>query len=228
MNDLVIEVDKARLAQIQWAFRSWPQAVTRILKESINRTAFQCRTRFVRAVRLICELKAGTIRKAVRIRPATNSNLSATVALGGRLHAGQESIARGTLSQKLITASGPQSMWLYKNVFQPKYGEDAIFSWHYKIRRIIETGHGWVLAGRRYPAPRESFIGHGRGGTMGIFQKNGTKLEILKGPSIAEVVESAPGTMNRIKAETFRELESNIDQRVGRFLVMMHKRGAAA
>jgi hypothetical protein len=52
-------------------------------------------------------------------------------------------------------------------------------------------------------------------------------LERMVGPSIAEVVESAPGVMDRIKAETFAGLEKKIDQRTKRFLAMMKKRAAA-
>lgn len=233
---MVITIDDAKIRQLEWAFRSWPKAITRILKESINQTANQCRTRFVRTVREIVELKAWTIRRSITVKGATNETLSATVSLSGRLHAGEESIARGTIEERIITASPAQSTWLYFNVFKKKYGDAAIFSWAYHVRRKIESGVGWILAGTRWWAPTDAFVAQGRGrlcvfrvrsSMQSGFKTGGQNLELLHGPAIGQVIESATGLMNTIKAETFAGLEKNIDKRVGRFLIMMKKRDAA-
>lgn len=137
-----VQIKPEQIARIRRMFQSYPKAVPRIMKESINRTSTKTRTK---AVAVIHDLLGGKIakkdiRKKMSFQRATNTRWEARLRLYGTRIPLVSLLKKSALKKgETFVTSPKQSLYLYKHVFKKLYGDAAIFSERYKIHREFRS-----------------------------------------------------------------------------------------
>lgn len=76
-----IQVDKRQMKRVSRQLAGAPRALPKILARAVNRTAIGSRAEMVKQIRGDADLKAGRIRKGIKLRRARYSTLTATLSL---------------------------------------------------------------------------------------------------------------------------------------------------
>jgi hypothetical protein len=229
-NPIMVKIDPAQIASVQSMFRDWPKAIPRIFKESINKTAGKARTDLVSAGSKLTGIKKQTMRRFTSIKKATDKNWTAYVrAWSRKIPIVYLDIDKGSERTKFVLTTFKQAIWLYHNVFKEKYGENAVFSRQYTIKRT-ERDFFYREGGRIRMAPSGSFEAKMKTGHVGIFQRRhdvkGAIREVT-GPSLGEVLTENKIEVRNIEMNAMAGLTKDIDARISRYLTMRAKRNAA-
>ena len=225
MTQITVTIDQKRIREIQRIFRDYPKQVPRLMRDSINRTAEKARKAIVdRLAAVNPGLIKKNIRKNTTISRATTSALQANVKVGGRkvplINMGAKT---GRRTKFVEIASVKRSVWLFYNVFKPKYGDMAIFSYHYKMKRQVHQNITYQ-DGRKTKslAGTGAFVATMKSGHRGIFKRRegfGNKAIVeMTGPTIGQMLERSGLLLTRIEARAVKGLELEIDKRVKSYL----------
>ena len=224
-----VTINKRQLNRALAPLKRFPKVITKVMKESINRTAAKTKTRIEKALTNLTGLKKKDVKRNVRVRKATNAKLSATVSTFGSGIPLIKFTKKGRLSNVIVQTTLEQSLWLFFNVFKVKYGPDAVFSKSYRIKQkqhkniTVNTGGG----SRQIRTDEDAFVATMPSGHVGIFERDGDSIKEKRGPSPGELLEKGGILVRRIQDDAAKGLASDIEKRVARFLKSVKARGAA-
>lgn len=228
-----ITVDERQLKRMRSQFKNWPQATGRIMRESINRSATKTRKRIIdRIHQLNPSIKKKDIRKSTRFKGkdrATNKRWSATVWISGAGIPLIKFAKKGRKSKVVKQAGVKQSIWLFYNVFRPKYGAAAIFSTSYRIvRKAYQKITTRVNGESKSLQGTGAFIATMKSGHTGIYKRvaGSRAIREMKGPSLSTMLDQGI-ILKRIKQDAGKELRDDIEKRIERYIKIALDRGVA-
>lgn len=226
MTRITVDIDERRIREIRRIFSQFPNEVGRLMKDSINRTATKARKLIVDRLAVLSPgLKKKDIRKAVKIgQRATRTKWTARVNVRGPgiplINMGAR-VGRKTKVVEIATAK--QSAWLFYNVFRKKYGDNAVYSKAYRLVRKVNQNITYKLRGEtKSLAGTGAFVATMPSGHRGIFKRRegfrGKAIVEMKGPSVAQMLETSGLLLKRIETDAAKGLEEEVDKRVKSYL----------
>lgn len=224
---LDIKFDEKKLRRIAKQFSRWPKAMPKIMKESINSTASKARTRVKKRIgELLKGVRKKDIHRRIDLRKATLTRWAATITFTSKgFPLSKLGVRKGRTTKTIEPTDSPrQAAWLYYNVFKPKYGEAAIFSYHYNRIYKKYIGITYSIMGRRkkLTVPGAFWLEIESTGHKGIFiKKDNGDIQEVYGPSLGMMMAQNKSELERMTTETMAGLNKDIDARVGRYLKMM-------
>jgi hypothetical protein len=236
---VTIQYDEHSLSRLRAVFARWPGAVPKIMKESINATSDKARTSIVRRVQQYMKgFRAKDIRARIKQRKATLDRWESTLRISSKgLPITKMGFKQGRVKKVYFEATSKQSVWLYHNVFKPKYGDAAVFSTKYRIARKSYPNMTYQVMGKTVSVTtpgafiqtvKNKWAADGAAGHKGVFVTRegygGKALSEVFGPGLGTMLQDQKGELQAVEREAFATLEDNINRRVARYTQMMLRR----
>ena len=222
-----IILDQKSIKAYRKALARWPGDIDKALKESINRAASKARTQIVQTLHGLYGLKKKDIRKNIRLQKATNKFLQAQIdAFDRKIPLFKLGGKKGRAKKVSFVTDGNQAAWLFANIFTKKYDDQAIPLPRYTIKRKVFNQGTYKESGQVKTIPDKAFFATMKSGHKGFFERvAGTNRQIreLRGPSVGEQLGGF--VVKKIEADALKNVASDLDARVARFLKA--RRGAA-
>jgi len=213
---VTVKFDKAKLDRVAKKLKGFKGALPKVMSRGINRTAKTARTKIARRLVTISKLKYGNILKSISLRKATYQVWRAVLDIFGRRIPLIRFKARQSKRKHTVLVTGKQATLLFYKVFKKKYGDSAVFSKQYRIRRPFPLVT-YMMGGKKKQITDGAFITTMKTGHKGVFKSRsdvkGAVTE-LYGPSVGGLYEKA-GTVAKVTLiEANRNLVKNIDDQV--------------
>lgn len=216
-----LTVDEKQVRKLQRDLREVPNVLDKEVPEALNKTIEKTENDIVdRMAAANPGIKKQYIRRASRTTKASPSNWSAEVGLSGPgVPVADLDVRLGRKTEVTEIASKKQSLWLYYNVFKPKYGATAIFSTAYRIARKVHQNITYRVSGQtRSLAGTGAFPIDMRFGRTGIFKRRKgfggirEKLREMRGPSLFEMLDENTAMLKGITDDNVKGFERELEK----------------
>jgi len=202
---ITVELDQAKLREVQQMLREIPREMPKILCRSLNDAAVHARSQAVKELATELTVRQKDIRDSLRVRKATYTDLSAAVTIGDQ--------RIGLIGYAARQGARGVSYQIHKGV-----SRDALRSTFFAT---MASGHRAVFkrVGEYRVGPRSS------GKYWSKWRRQ--KIMELRGPSLGVVSEDAPAIIERVQEESLAYAEKRLDAQVALILGRRSKGSAA-
>ena len=201
----MIEVKVLNEKEVAKRLFSMREKVPKVIRLAVNDTATEARQRLAEKAQETYTVKIGGFKKAMRIKRATNSNLTAIISANGkRLSSGKFSTQKGKL--------GPEKYYnpVIHRLQTGKGGESAA------VRLLKKGKFKTVKGGRGFPIWFKTKFGSGH---AGVFQREGkdrTPIKEKMGLSIPQMIGSEKHVYGILEPHIQSDLEKALDRHIAR------------